>query len=140
VVKQAFSHERLRHAIADYPTQPGIGKLKAAYAAYRPRPDRKSSLERDFDRLLAQHPEIPEPLRNVYLDIWELDCYWPEHRVALELDGRPYHVVVEKIERDRLKDAYLLTNGISPLRVTDQRFNDDPEGALTDLKTLLQLS
>jgi hypothetical protein len=139
VRKQAFSHERLRQAIADHPTQPGINNLTAAYAAYRPRPDRKSDLERAFDRLLDEHPEIPEPLRNVYLDRWELDYYWPEYSVVLELDGRPYHLVVEKIESDRLKDAYLLARGIRPLRVTDERFEHDPGGALSDLKALLRL-
>jgi hypothetical protein len=140
VRKRAFSHGRLRQAIADHTAYPGISNLKAAYARYLPEHDRKSDLERAFDRLLAKHPEIPEPLRNVQFDIWELDCYWPEYNVVLELDGRPYHLVVEDIERDRRKDAYLLTQGILPLRVTDERFNLDPLGALNDLKALLQLA
>jgi Transcriptional regulator, AbiEi antitoxin len=139
VRKRAFDHANLRTAIDRHDKRPGIGKLRAAYAAYVPRPDRKSDLERAFDRLLAKHPEIPEPLRNVYLGIWELDQYWPDHHVALELDGRPYHLVVHDIERDRRKDAYLLTHGIRPLRVTDARFEADPMGSLDDLKKLLQL-
>lgn len=139
VRKRAFDHANLRAAIDRHAKRPGMSNLKAAYAAYQPRPDRKSDLERSFDRLLAKHPEIPEPLRNVYVDIWELDCYWPERHVALELDGRPYHTVVRDIERDRRKDAYLLTQGIRPLRVTDARFGLDPVGALNDLKALLQL-
>jgi hypothetical protein len=139
VRRRAFDHANLRTAIDRHAMRPGIGRLRAAYAAYQPRPDRKSGLERAFDRLLAKHPEIPEPLRNVYLDIWELDQYWPEHHVALELDGRPYHLVVQDIERDRRKDAFLLTQGIRPLRITDERFEIDPIGALNDLKALLQL-
>lgn len=119
--------------------RPGINKLKAAYAAYRPRPVRKSTLEEAFDNLLERHPEIPEPLRNVDHGIWELDYYWPAHKVVLELDGRPYHLAVQDIERDRLKDAKLLAQGLRPLRVTDQRFDDDPEGAIDDLKALLQV-
>lgn len=139
VRRRAFDHANLRTAIDRHATRPGIGKLRAAYAAYVPRSDRKSNLERAFDRLLTKYPEIPEPLRNVYIDIWELDCYWPEHDVALELDGRPYHLTVADIERDRRKDAYLLTHSIKPLRITDKRFEADPLGSLEDLKTLLQL-
>ena len=70
---------------------------------------------------------------------WELDYYWPAHNVVLELDGRPYHIVVEQIERDRVKDAYLLARGLRPLRVTDTRFNHDPEGAIADLNAMLEL-
>jgi hypothetical protein len=139
VRRQAFAHDRFEAVIGRHRGHPGLEKLKAAYAAYRPRPDRRSDLERAFDRLLERHPEIPEPLRNVYMDVWELDYYWPEHNVVLELDGRPYHLVVQDIERDRRKDAYLMTRGISPLRITDRRFNDDPAGAIDDLKALLQL-
>ena len=139
VRRRAFDHANLRTAIDRHAKRPGMPNLKAAYAAYVPRPDRKSGLERAFDRLLAGYPEIPEPLRNAYVDIWELDCYWPEQKVALELDGRPYHLTVTDIERDRRKDAYLLTRGIRPLRVTDARFASDPLGSLDDLKKLLQL-
>jgi hypothetical protein len=139
VRKRAFSHDSLERALSLHAKHPGISKLKAAYAAYRPRPNRKSDLEIAFDELLEQHPEIPEPLRNVYFDIWELDYYWPEYNVVLELDGRPYHVAVQDIERDRLKDAKLLAQGIRPLRVTDQRFEHDAIGAITDLKQLLEL-
>jgi putative AbiEi antitoxin of type IV toxin-antitoxin system len=139
VRKRAFSHDSLERLLKVHARHPGIGKLKAAYAAYRPRPDRKSDLELAFDQLLELHPEIPEPLRNVDSDVGELDYYWPEYNVVLELDGRPYHVAVQDIERDRLKDAKLLTQGIRPLRITDQRFEHDPTGAITDLKQLLQL-
>jgi len=137
--KGKFNHANFRAALERHADRPSITKLQAAYAAYKPRPSRKSGLERAFDRLLDEHPEIPEPLRNIHMDIWELDCYWPDHNVALELDGRPYHIVAQEIERDRRKDAYLLTHGIAPLRVTDERFGLDPLGALNDLKTLLQL-
>jgi hypothetical protein len=137
VRKRSLNHERLEAALATIARRPGVARLKHAYAAYMPRADRKSDLERDFDRLLSGHPEIPEPLRNHQHGIWELDYYWPEQKVVLELDGRPYHVAVREIERDRFKDAKLLTEGIRTLRVTDQRFEDDPDGAIADLTTIL---
>jgi very-short-patch-repair endonuclease len=119
--------------------QPGAAKLRKALERYLPRPDRKSDLERAFDRLLAQHPEIPEPQRNIYIDGWEIDCYWPEQRLAVELDGRPYHVAVADIERDRVKDAKLMLQRIRILRITDHRFELDPRGVFEDVLAALAL-
>jgi very-short-patch-repair endonuclease len=119
--------------------RPGIGRLKQALVAYRPAPRRESGLERAFDRWLLAHPEIPEPQRNVRLGRWELDCYWPEYQLVLELDGRPYHVVATDIERDRLKDAWLQRAGLRILRVTDRRWKADRSGAHSDLLALLAL-
>ena len=57
--------------------------------------------------------------------------------MAVELDGRPYHVAVRDLEKDRYKDAKLLGMGISPLRITDRRLESDADGALGDLRVLL---
>jgi Protein of unknown function (DUF559) len=120
--------------------EPGIGRLKRALAGYRPMPKRKSGLEESFDRWLLLHPEIPEPERNVKLaGTWELDCYWPQHQLVLELDGRPYHTVVKDIERDRRKDAWLQRHGLRVLRVTDLRWKADRSGVHSDLIALLTL-
>ncbi len=140
VRKRILNLDKMQTALAEQNRRPGLTKLKAALAEYLPRPDRKSSLERAFDELLAQHPEIPPPQRNVHIHGWEIDCYWPQQRLAVELDGRPYHIVVRDIERDRLKDAKLLKVGIRVLRITDSRFELDPLGAVEDLLAALGLS
>jgi very-short-patch-repair endonuclease len=122
-------------ALERHARRPGVANLKHALRHYRRRADRKSDLERAFDRLLAG-TDIPQPQRNVNVDGWEIDCYWPAVRLAVELDGRPYHVAVRDLERDRLKDAKLLRNGIKTLRVTDMRFRLDPAGVLADVRGL----
>ena len=122
-------------ALGRHARRPGVANLKHALRDYRPRRDRKSDLERAFDRLLAG-TDIPEPQRNVIIDGWEIDCYWPVARLAVELDGRPYHVAVRDLERDRIKDAKLLRKGIRTMRVTDMRFRLDPEGVLADIRAL----
>jgi hypothetical protein len=58
----------------------------------------------------------------------------------VELDGRPYHVTIRDIERDRLKDAKLLRRAIRVMRIIDSRFEPDPLGALCDLFAALGLS
>ncbi len=130
----------MRLALDRQGRRPGLPKLTRSLKDYLPKPDRKSELERSFDQLLGRHPEIPQPQRNVHIDGWEVDCYWPEHRLAVELDGRPYHVAIKDLERDRRKDAKLLGIGIRVMRITDGRFEHDPLGALNDLLAALRLS
>jgi hypothetical protein len=130
----------LEATIRRHHREPGTGRLKRALAGYRRMPKRKSGLEESFDRWLLSHPEIPEPERNVkFAGTWELDCYWPQHQLVLELDGRPYHIVVQDIERDRRKDAWLQRRGLRVLRVTDLRWKADRSGVHSDLVALLTL-
>lgn len=127
-IQEALARHRMMH---------GIDKLQAVFAHCTRVTDGKSDLERDFDAWLLTHPEIPPPEPNVYIDHWEIDRYWPQHQVAVELDGRPYHIAVRDMEKDRIKDAALLRLGITPLRCTDLRFNTDQAGILSDLHHFL---
>lgn len=137
VRKGMLDLDRVRLALEG--RRPGVARLRAALGAYLPEHDRKSDLERDFDAFLRDHPEIPEPQRNVYIGGWEVDCYWPERPLAVELDGRPYHIAVRDMEKDRIKDAKLLRLGIPTLRITDTRFRYDLAGVLSDLRAALGL-
>ncbi len=140
VRRDVVNFTELEATLERYHREPGLGRLKRALAGYRPMPKRKSGLERSFDRWLLSHPEIPEPERNFKLaGTWELDCYWPEYGLVLELDGRAYHVAARDIERDRRKDAWLQRHGLRILRVTDLRWKADRNGVHSDLIALLAL-
>jgi hypothetical protein len=119
--------------------QRGIVAVRRTCEGYLPHTDRKSGLERVFDRWLIGHPEIPAPQRNIRLGPWEIDCYWPRQHLAVELDGRPYHTVVEEIDRDRRKDTWLQLRGDRILRITDSRFKRDKPGVHRDLTAMLAL-
>lgn len=134
------SRAALEATLARHPRHPGLATLTAVLAVYRRTESRKSELERAFDRLLAVHPEIPKPLCNTEIDQWEIDCFWPEHNLAVELDGRPYHVAAGAMERDRIKDAFLLRQDIVPLRFTDFRMAHDARGILGDLHHFLGIA
>jgi hypothetical protein len=127
----ATLERNLRHA--------GTLTVKRTCEEYLPHTDRKSGLERAFDRWLLNHPEIPPPQRNIHLGPWEIDCYWPDHSLALELDGRPYHTVIEDIERDHRKNTWLQANGNRFLRVTDSRFKRHKPGVHRDVMTMLAI-
>jgi very-short-patch-repair endonuclease len=137
--KGLLNLDEMRSALARGRWRPGLRKLKAALGAYLQTEDRQSDLERDFDALLAEHPEMPQPQRNIYINGWEVDCYWPEQKLAVELDGRPYHIAVRDIEKDKYKDAKPLIVGIRTMRITDARFNCDRAGVYDDLCAALGL-
>jgi very-short-patch-repair endonuclease len=130
---------KVEATLARHPRHAGLSRLAAALSAYRRTDSSKSELERAFDRFLAQHPEIPDPQRNIHIDRWEIDRCWPAHHLVVELDGRPYHVAARDMERDRIKDAALQRLGYHPLRFTDFRFDHDLPGILRDLRHFLGL-
>jgi len=143
VRRNLFYLEKIERALERHARRPGIANLEGPLKYYLDRSDRKSGLERDFDRELAERPDISPPDRNVHILAgavnWEIDCYWPESKVVLELDGRPFHVIQRHTEKDKLKDMKLAALGLIPVRVTDRRFNQDTEGVFDDLRALLKL-
>ncbi len=141
--KNILNIPKMEAAIARHAGARGMAKLSAAIADYRPRPFDKSGLERVVAAGIAADPSIPAPERNIYLKAggisWEIDFFWRRERVALEADGGQYHLTPQDKEKDRIKDAKLMAVGITPLRVTDVRWELDAAGAMDDLRTILRL-
>jgi hypothetical protein len=138
--KRLLDPRRVERTLARHARAPGIVDLRAALAAYRPTPADKSGFEREFAHWLASDPRIPPPDRNVHLDSWELDFYWPDHGVVAETDGERYHMLPGDRERDYRKDAWLQRRHIAVLRVGEFRFEHDRPGVLEDLLDLLGLN
>jgi hypothetical protein len=130
--------EQIDQTIARHPRHPGRSKLRAALAAYQPSDEDKSGLEKAFAAWLTTLPEIPEPERNVKLaGRWEIDFLWRAQSLAVELDGRPYHLLPADQERDRIKDVWLQRHAISIVRVTEFRFEHDRAAIEADLRHFL---
>ena len=68
---------------------------------------------------------------------YEVDCLWPDQRVAVELDGRAAHIRAAAFEEDRARDAALTAIGLRPLRFTWRRVTEEPEDVLAELETTL---
>ncbi|MDQ6730513.1 MAG: endonuclease domain-containing protein [Actinomycetota bacterium] len=133
--KQVLDVTEMEDALHRHARSPGLGALTQALRAYRPTTKRASNLEIAFDALIAD-TDVPSPLRNVIVEGWELDCYWPHVRLAVELDGRPYHLAVRDLEKDRYKDGKLMLLGIRVLRITDRRLELEPAAVLRDVRAL----
>jgi very-short-patch-repair endonuclease len=135
VRKRILDLRAIEGALARHTRRPGVAKLKQALRAYRPHRDRHSDLERTFDKLI-KGTAVPPPQTNIVLDGWELDCYWPEAGLVVELDGRDYHTAVRDMEKDKLKDSRLLLKGIRTMRVTELRLELEPHRVLADVIAL----
>jgi predicted transcriptional regulator of viral defense system len=114
----------------------GIRRLRRAIALYAPVPFTRSGFERRFfEAVLATG--LPQPATNFVEAGFELDVYWPEHRFAVELDTYATHGTNAAFERDRLRQEDLMLAGIELIRVTDVRFNREPEAVLNRVSALL---
>jgi very-short-patch-repair endonuclease len=74
-------------------------------------------------RLLAlvRAAKLPVPLTNTRVAGWEVDAYWPQHNLVVEVDGFAYHGNRAAFERDRRKDAALTAAGLRVVRITWRR-------------------
>jgi hypothetical protein len=115
---------------------PGKSKLRRALADYRPPPFTRSGFERRFFAAVLA-AGLPRPAVNFNVSGLELDLYWPEHRFAVELDVFETHGTRAAFQRDRLRQEDLLLEGIGMTRVTDKRFDREPEAVIERIARLL---
>ena len=81
----------------------------------------RSELEELLQRFI-DHFGFPQPLICHPIGPYEIDAYFPAERVAVEVDGWPFHNSRDAFEHDRLRDAYLLAEyGIVTVRITYHR-------------------
>jgi putative AbiEi antitoxin of type IV toxin-antitoxin system/uncharacterized protein DUF559 len=78
---------------------------------------------------------LPRPEVNAIVAGYEVDMLWRTQRLVAELDGRDYHE--EPFERDREKDADLVTAGYRVVRVTWERLTGQPAREAKRFRTLL---
>lgn len=114
----------------------GHGRLRRAIALYKPSSFTRSSLEKRFLELCLQ-AGLPQPRTNFVAYGFELDCFWPEHRFAVELDVFETHGTRAAFERDRKRQEDLLLAGIAMTRVTGPRLEREPAAVIERIGRLL---
>jgi hypothetical protein len=116
---------------------PGHGRLRKAIALYQPTSFTRSELERRFLGFCLE-AGLPRPWMNYVEHGFELDCYWPEFRFAVELDVFETHGTRAAFERDRKRQEDLLLAGIGMTRVTGPRLEREPDEVVRRVKRLLE--
>jgi very-short-patch-repair endonuclease len=96
----------------------------------------RSDLERDFLKLVVD-AGLPRPSTNYAVAGYEVDAFWPDHNLAVELDIFETHGSRRSFEDDRKRDEELLLQGISTVRITGPRLRREPDVILTRLANLL---
>jgi very-short-patch-repair endonuclease len=95
----------------------GRRKLEQVLAAYREPPGYSTTrAERLFEELCERHG-LPRPQR-VAVAGYELDFYWADARLAVEVDGARFHRTRRAFHEDRSRDRRLAACGIQTARVT----------------------
>ena len=61
-----------------------------------------------------------------------VDFYCDEHKLAVELDG-PVHDEARQAKKDKTRDSYLQSLGLTVLRLHNEDFLADPEADLTKI-------
>jgi hypothetical protein len=92
--------------------------------------------------VLPGPPQLPAPVQQFPLQVhgrWlRLDAAWPDARVAVELDGAPFHGSREARERDLRRDTALATLDWVVLRFSYARLMADPEGCRREIEAVVR--
>ena len=92
----------------------------------------RSKMERAL-RALVEDAGLPAPRSNVLVHGYEVDLYWPDHRLVVEFDGWSTHSSRTAFESDRLKDTGLQLAGERVMRVTARQLEGRPHALVARL-------
>jgi predicted transcriptional regulator of viral defense system len=113
----------------------GVGALHVIFDDFTQAPATRSVLERQMLHVLAA-ADLPTPLLNVTVAGLEVDMFWPDWRLVVELDSRRFHDNPWAMERDRRRDTILRKARCEILRVTHRRLTRTPDQVVADIHAL----
>lgn len=126
-VRRVFDLTAIERVLERVPGRAGRHRLRRVLAAYRPEPRfTRSRAERRLLRLCERHG-LPKPQTNVWVHGAEVDAYWEDVGVVVEVDGGEAHLTRRAFREDRARDRRLAAAGIGVVRITWFDFDDEPE-------------
>jgi very-short-patch-repair endonuclease len=142
-VRQLTGRLSVPHLLARYPRHRGTLALRAQLASRRPDAITRNDFEERFLALLDAHG-LPRPRMNADLHLrgrfYEIDCLWPDQRLAVELDGGAVHGTHRAARSDRHRDRVLVAEGYRTSRITWDQLRDEPAEIVADLRQTLGAS
>jgi very-short-patch-repair endonuclease len=111
--------------------------LLTAVLARRAGPTLTRSQAEEKCLALIRDAQLPEPEVNVRVHGYEVDFYWRQSGLVLEIDGYAFHGTRAAFERDRRKDAKLRAAGIAVLRATWRQLEDESHAVVVWLAQAL---
>jgi very-short-patch-repair endonuclease len=117
--------------------KPGTRKLRAVIDQFDPlAPQANDGIERTFLRLIRK-ANLPKPEVNVWIHNHEVDFFWREQRLIVELDSREFHLTPAAFENDRRRDIALQALGYTVIRITHRRLIEEPAAVIRELRYFL---
>ncbi|MDE3133653.1 MAG: type IV toxin-antitoxin system AbiEi family antitoxin domain-containing protein [Acidobacteriota bacterium] len=131
---------QLRDVTARNPRHPGTKPLLAVIGIAQREPTR-SELENAFLRLCRRH-RLPIPLVNTKIGGEDVDAYFPDHQLIVELDGRAVTHADDwrpAFENDRARVVRVMAKtGIPTIRFTWDQITRLHKQTATQLNTILE--
>lgn len=124
VASGLMTTEDVSGLVRRYAGRPGGHLLREVLGEHGPRFTR-SAAEARFLGLL-ERARLPRPMVNTIVAGYEVDFYWPDDRLVVEVDGFAYHASRQAFERDRLRDGDLSGAGHRVIRVTWRQLVGEP--------------
>lgn len=125
--------------IAVVDRNPGRRGAKVMAAVGRAPELTRSVLEDRFLALVRKRG-WPKPQVNAWVQGFEVDFYWPEAALVVEVDGFAAHGTRARFESDRRKDRALRRANLQPIRLTANDLRYDEEAIAADLDAALRRS
>jgi very-short-patch-repair endonuclease len=116
-VLRLFDLSALEETIARLPGRPGRARLARILAAYAEPPGYSTTEAERLVLSLCREHGLPQPQR-IAMAGYELDFYWDDVRVAIEVDGGRFHRTRRAFHEDRRRDRRLAALGIQVARVS----------------------
>ncbi len=130
---------KLEAAVQRCPTRRGVGRLQALLRQEGGPRRTRSWAERRILSLVRQ-AGLPVPRTNVQLHGHQVDAFWPEHRLVVEVDSWKFHRDRAAFENDRARDATHVAHGYRVLRFTAAQLRDHPMTVIAQLAAALALA
>ena len=87
--------------------------------------DLRSKAERALRQWIHQ-AGLPLPIFNAEVGPWRVDALWPQHRLAVEINGHAAHSSPWAHDRDHRKEQFLQAQGLTTRRFTGLQAIDEP--------------
>jgi very-short-patch-repair endonuclease len=143
-VEDAFAQKRvterqLRALVARTPGRKGAGIVRALLD-YRGSDGFTRSRAEDLMRRLVKRARLPQPKANARVNGYEVDFFWPDHRVIVEVDSWAHHAGRLSFDRDRRKHADLEAAGYAVIPITWRQLTEEPEATAATIGAALALA
>jgi very-short-patch-repair endonuclease len=139
LIQKLVTEGELRTAANSFNSRSGAARTLAVLDSWREPGITRSEAERRF-RALMRAAELPEPLTNVRVHGYLVDCYWPSLGVVVEIQGYKFHSGRAAFERDTRKGAKLTAAGLTVCYVTWRQMEQEPYAVVARVAQVLALA